>query len=69
MIKIFSLCLFLVLAFKCYAIDILVSTTAYTSPYYTFSIGDSSDAFDFTSSGSDSLSTGVEYTFLGGNTS
>ena len=69
MIKIFPLYLFLVLAFKCYAVDILVSTTAFTSPYYTFSIGDSSEAFNFTGSGSDSLSTGVVYTFTGSNTS
>ena len=65
----FPLCLFFVTALNCLAVDVLVSTTGFSSPYYTFSIGDSSDAFNFTNSGSDSLLTGIEYTFTGSNTS
>ena len=67
--KLLHLFLFFAAALNCLAVDVLVNTTGFSSPYYTFSIGDGSDAFNFTSSGSDSLSTGVEYTFLGGNTS
>ena len=67
--KLFHLCLFFVTALNCLAVDVLVNTTGFSSPHYTFSIGDSSDAFNFTSSGSDSLLTGVEYTFTGSNTS
>ena len=67
--KFFRLCLFFVIALKCSAIDILVTTTGFSSPYYTFSVGDSSDAFNFTNGGSDSLLTGIVYTFTGSNTS
>ena len=67
--KLLHLFLFFAAALNCLAVDVLVNTTGFSSPYYTFSIGDGSDAFNFTNSGSDSLSTGVEYTFLGGNTS
>ena len=67
--KLYHLCLFFVTALNCFAVDVLVNTTGFSSPYYTFSIGDSSDAFNFTSSGSDSLLTGVEYTFTGSNIS
>ena len=65
----FPLCLFIVTALNCLAVDVLVSTTGFSSPYYTFSIGDSSDEFNFTNSGSDSLLTGIEYTYTGSNTS
>ena len=67
--KLFHLFLFFVTALNCLAVDVLVNTTGFSSPYYTFSVGDSSEAFNFTNGGSDSLLTGIEYTFTGSNTS
>ena len=51
-----------------HALNVLVNTTGFTPPYYTFSINDGTD-FDITSSGSESLIAGVEYTFTGNNSS
>ena len=67
--KFIPYCLFFVTALNCLAVDVLVNTTGFSFPYYTFSVGDSSDAFNFTNGGSDSLLTGIEYTFTGSNTS
>ena len=67
--KLFHLLLFFITALNCLAVDVLVNTTGFISPYYTFSVGDSSEAFNFTNGGSDSLLTGIEYTFTGSNTS
>ena len=67
--KFIPYCLFFVTALNCLAVDVLVKTTGFSSPYYTFSVGDSSDAFNFTNGGSDSLITGTAYTFTGSNTS
>ena len=67
--KFYLLPLFFVTAFNGFAVDVLVNTSGFTSPYYSFSIDDGAIDFNFTSGGSDSLSTGIEYTFTGSNTS
>ena len=57
-----------VISVKLHALNVLVNTTGFAPPYYTFSINDGTD-FDITSSGSESLIAGVEYTFTGNNSS
>ena len=67
--KYLPLYLFFATALNCLAVDVLVSTTGWTSPYYTFSIDDGAADFNFINSGPDSLITGTVYTFTGSNTS
>jgi hypothetical protein len=69
MSKFFYLCLFFVTTLNCTAVDVLVNTTNFSSPYYTFSINEGVNNFNFTNEGSDSLNLGIEYTFTGNNSS
>ena len=66
--KYLHLYLFFATALNCLAVDVLVSTTGWTSPYYTFSVDDGAADFNFINSGPDSLITGIEYIFTGSNT-
>ena len=60
--------LFTLMSLKLHAVNVLVNTTGFTAPYYTFSVDDGT-SFDFTNSGTDSLTAGVAYIFTGNNTS
>ncbi|MAS64553.1 MAG: hypothetical protein CL815_04940 [Coraliomargarita sp.] len=61
--------LFLLTSLSSFAVDVLVNTSGFDDPFYSFSINDGVTDFNFTNSGSDSLLTGIEYTFTGNNTS
>ena len=53
-----------------YAVDVLVDTLGgSTPPYYSFSTDDGATSFDFINDGSDELQKGIEYTFIGNNSS
>ena len=52
-----------------YAVDVLVNTSGFTSPYYSFTTDDGATSFNFINDGSDELETGIEYTFIGNNSS
>ena len=67
--KLFPICLFFATALNCLAVDVLVNTTGWSSPYYTFSIDGGAADFNFINRGPDSLITGTEYIFTGSNTS
>ena len=67
--KFYLLPLFFVTALNCYALDVLVNTTGWSSPYYTFSIDGGAADFNFINEGLDSLNLGIEYTFTGNNSS
>ena len=60
------LLLLTLLSLQLHAVNVLVDTTGFTPPYYTFSIDDGTN-FDFTNAGSESLTVGVAYTFIGSN--
>ena len=62
--------LFFATALNCLAVDVLVNTTDFSPPYYTFLTNEGGASFfNFINDGPDSLSTGLVYTFIGGNTS
>ena len=67
--KLIHLCLFFVTALNCFALDVLVNTSNFTPPYYSFSINDGVNNFNFINDGTDSLNLGIEYTFTGNNSS
>lgn len=54
------------LSLQLHAVNVLVNTTGFTPPHYSFIIDDGTD-FDFTNAGSESLIAGVTYTFIGNN--
>ena len=70
MSKIFYLLpIFFITALNCFAVEVLVNTSEFDYPYYSFSIDEGATDFNFINDGSYSLNLGTEYTFNGGNTS
>ena len=67
--KFYLLPLFFITALNGFAVDVLVNTSGFNSPFYSFSIDDGATDFNFINGGPDSLNLGTEYTFNGGNTS
>ncbi len=61
--------LFLLTSLNSFAVNVLVNTSGFDDPFYNFSINDGATDFNFINGGSDSLITGIEYTFTGNNTS
>ena len=67
--KFYLLPLFFITALNGFAVDVLVNTSGFSYPYYSFSIDDGTTDFNFINAGPDSLVVGTEYTFNGDNTS
>ena len=67
--RIFAYVIIPFLVSSIYAVDVLVDTSGFTPPYYSFTTNDGATSFDFINDGSDELETGVEYTFIGNNSS
>ena len=67
--KFYLIPLFFITALNGFAVDVLVNTSGWASPFYNFSIDDGATDFNFINDGSYSLNLGIEYTFNGGNTS
>ena len=67
--KFYLIPLFFITALNGFAVDVLVNTSGFDSPFYSFSIDDGATDFNFINGGPDSLSLGTEYTFTGNNSS